>query len=233
MEKKIIMLFLLICVFGYFRIGDKAEAANRQIKFQSNSGQKSNTREPTILHQVFFTDDFKPYKTEESAITKQMNAVVTTKLKQPVPIIFDSDIGPDYDDIGAIAILHAMADNNECKILATIASNKHNRIAAVLDVMNTYFNQPDIPIGVVRGNAVDMEALQKWDSLIVAKYPHDIKSNEQAEDALELYRKTLAAQPDKSVTIVTVGFLTNMANLLQSKPDKFSPLSGSELIKKK
>lgn len=62
---------------------------------------------------------------------------------------------------------------------------------------------------------------------------HNMKSNEQAEDALELYRKTLAAQPDKSVTIVTVGFLTNMANLLQSKPDKFSPLSGKELIKKK
>ncbi len=223
MKKKIITLFFLICVFGHTRIWDKAKAAN-QTNLPFDTGQKKYPEEQTLLHQ---------YQTEETPINTQMNAVATTKSKQPVPIIFDTDIGPDYDDIGAITILHAMADNNECKILATIASNKHKRIAAVLNVMNTYFNRPDIPVGVVRGNAPDMEAPQKWDSLIVAKYPHDLKSNEQAEDALKLYRKILAAQPDKSVTIVTVGFLTNMANLLQSKPDEFSPLNGKELIKKK
>lgn len=113
---------------------------------------------------------------EYSLTGDKAEAANRQKSKQTVPIIFDSDIGPDYDDIGAITILHAMADNNECKILATIASNKHKRIAPVLDVMNTYFNRPDIPIGVVRGNAVDMEAPQKWDSLIVAKYPqYEIK----------------------------------------------------------
>lgn len=155
------------------------------------------------------------------------------KATVPVPIIFDTDIGPDYDDVGAMALLHAMADSGECKILATMASNKHERIASVLDVLNTYFNRPDIPIGVVTGNAVAMKAPQKWDSLIVANYPYDIKTNGQAEDALKLYRKILAAQPDTSVTIVTVGFLTNMANLLQSAPDEFSPLGGKELITKK
>ncbi|MEP6750065.1 MAG: nucleoside hydrolase [Bacteroidota bacterium] len=153
--------------------------------------------------------------------------------QKSVPIIFDTDMGPDYDDIGAIALLHAMADSGECNILATIASNKHQYIAAVLNVMNTYFKRPGIPIGVVHGNAVNIQAGQKWDSMLVAHYPHTIKSNEQAEDALTLYRKILAAQPDKSVTIVTVGFLTNMANLLQSGPDKFSPLNGKDLIRHK
>jgi hypothetical protein len=66
--------------------------------------------------------------------------------------------------VGAIAMLHAMADKKECTILATMASNKHKRIAAVLSVLNTYFNRPGIPIGVVRGNAVDIAASQKWDS---------------------------------------------------------------------
>lgn len=155
------------------------------------------------------------------------------KSSLPVPVIFDTDMGPDYDDVGAIALLHAMADSGECNILATIASNKHKRIAAVLDVMNTYFNRPNLPVGVVRGNAVDMEARQKWDSLVVAKYPHNIQTNEQAEDALKLYRRILSKQPDRSVTIVTVGFLTNMANLLQSGPDEFSPFSGRELITRK
>lgn len=153
--------------------------------------------------------------------------------KDPVAVIFDTDIGPDYDDVGAISVLHAMADSGECRILATMASNKHRYIAAVLDVMNTYFNRPDIPVGVVRGNAANMEASQKWDSLVVAKYPHDVRSNEEAEDALKLYRKILAAQPDSSVTIITVGFLTNMANLLQSGADEYSAMTGKELVQKK
>lgn len=32
-------------------------------------------------------------------------------------------MGPDYDDVGAIAILHALADLGECEILATLASD--------------------------------------------------------------------------------------------------------------
>lgn len=151
----------------------------------------------------------------------------------PVRIIFDSDMGPDYDDVGALAILHAMADKGECKILATVSSNEHSLTAAALNVLNTYFKRPNVPVGVVRENGINISCPQKWDSLIVSKYPHAIKSNAEAHDALKLYRKILAAQPDKSVTIVTVGFLTNMSNLIASKPDEFSSLTGKELVKKK
>ncbi|MEO8416091.1 MAG: nucleoside hydrolase, partial [Ginsengibacter sp.] len=66
-----------------------------------------------------------------------------------------------------------------------------------------------------------------------AKYHHTIKNNSEVPDAVELYRKILAQQPDNSVTIVTIGFLTNISNLLQSGPDHYSSLNGSELVKKK
>jgi inosine-uridine nucleoside N-ribohydrolase len=148
-------------------------------------------------------------------------------------IIFDTDIGPDYDDVGALAILHAFADRGECEVLATIASNNYPNIVPVLSVINTYFNRPDLPIGMVQAKSVQLPAWQKWDSVLVAKYPHRLKSNDQAEDAVTLYRKILASQPDASVTIVTVGFITNMANLLQSRPDSISPLDGIALVKKK
>jgi inosine-uridine nucleoside N-ribohydrolase len=153
--------------------------------------------------------------------------------RKPVPIIFDTDMGPDYDDVGAMALLHAMADQKECTILAAMASDKHKYVAAVLNVLNTYFQRPAIPVGVVRGTAVDIGAPQKWDSVLAARYPHAIRSNEHAWNATSLYRKILAAQPDGSVTIVTVGFLTNLANLLQSKPDAYSALAGKDLVKKK
>lgn len=153
--------------------------------------------------------------------------------KKPVSIIFDTDIGPDYDDVGAITLLHAFADSGEAKILATMASNVNPPIAAVLNIFNTYFNRPQIPIGVPKGSAVNLPAKQKWDSIIVTKYPHAIQSNDEATDAVLLYREILSNQPDQSVVIVTVGFLTNLANLLNSNSDRFSPLTGKELVKRK
>jgi inosine-uridine nucleoside N-ribohydrolase len=148
-------------------------------------------------------------------------------------IIFDTDIGPDYDDVGALAMLHAFADNGECELLATIACNNHPRIVPVLSVINTYFKRPKLPIGMVRGKSMELKPWQKWDSVIVKKYPHSLRKNDEAEDAVRLYRRLLSAQPDQSVTITTVGFLTNLANLLQSQADDISSLDGLSLVRKK
>lgn len=151
----------------------------------------------------------------------------------PTPIIFDTDMGPDYDDVGAIAILHAFADSGKVKILATVASTKYPGVAGVLSVLNTYFKKPGIPIGVPKGKALELRDFQHWTDTLLAKFPHSIKSNNEVPDAVEVYRKALASQPDKSVTVVTVGFLTNLANLLQSKGDKYSPLDGKALVEQK
>ncbi|MCW3116189.1 MAG: ribonucleoside hydrolase RihC [Chitinophagaceae bacterium] len=152
---------------------------------------------------------------------------------RPVAIIFDSDMGPDYDDAGAITLLHAFADNGSARILATIASTKYEGVAGVLNVFNTYFNRPGIPVAVPKGKALELKDRQHWTDTLLANYPHKIRSNDEVPDAIELYRKILASQPDKSVTIVTVGFLTNLANLLQSPADKYSRLNGSMLVKQK
>jgi pyrimidine-specific ribonucleoside hydrolase len=152
---------------------------------------------------------------------------------EPIKLILDTDMGPDYDDVGAMAVLHALADSGQVKILATMGCNQSKYVAPVLDLLNTYYGRPNMPIGIVRGRAVHLASWQKWDSLLADKYPHDLKTNNQAANALSLYRKILAGEPDKSITIVTIGFLTNMADLLLSKPDRYSPLSGTELVRKK
>ncbi|WP_423146196.1 nucleoside hydrolase [Rubrolithibacter danxiaensis] len=159
--------------------------------------------------------------------------VKAQKNSAPLPVILDTDMGPDYDDTGAITLLHAFADKGEATILATIASTKYEGVAAVLNVFNTYFNKQDIPIGVPRGNALTLKDSQHWTDTLIAKYPHTINNNNEVADAVAVYRKTLAAQPDSSVAIITVGFLTNLASLLKSLPDTYSPLSGKELVKKK
>lgn len=154
----------------------------------------------------------------------------TTK---PIPVIFDSDMGPDYDDVGAITLLHAFADSGYVKILATVASTKYEGVAAVFDVLNTYFKRPDITIGVPKGRALELKDSQHWTDTLLLKYPHSIKKNDEALDAIEAYRRLLASQPDRSVTIITVGFLTNLADLLRSPPDTYSKLNGKDLVVQK
>jgi len=152
---------------------------------------------------------------------------------QPRRLIFDTDMGPDYDDVGAIAMLHAFADQGKIEILATIASTKYEGVAGVIDVLNTYFHRPELPIGVPIAEAKEQKDNQHWTDSLLANYPHRIQKNEETPDAVALYRKILASQPDASVTIVTVGFLTNISNLLQSAPDEYSELNGLELVNKK
>jgi pyrimidine-specific ribonucleoside hydrolase len=159
--------------------------------------------------------------------------VTNAQNTKPVPIIFDSDMGPDYDDVGAIALLHAFADSGQANILATVASTKYEGVAAVLNVFNTYFNRPDIIIGVPKGKALELKDKQHWTDSVLRNFPHKIKTNNEVPDAVAVYRKVLATQPDKSVTIVTVGFLTNLSNLLKSLPDNYSTLNGLELVRQK
>lgn len=154
-------------------------------------------------------------------------------LHAQVNVIFDSDMGPDYDDAGAIAMLHSFADEGKVNILATIASNRYENVAAVFSVFNTYFNRSNIPIAIPKGDAPGLPDPQHWSDSVIKNFPHAINSNKDVPDAVALYRRILSIQPNKSVTIITTGFLTNLKNLLQSKPDMLSPLSGKQLVSQK
>lgn len=149
----------------------------------------------------------------------------------PVRLIFDTDLESDVDDVGAVAVLHALADLGEVTILGMGLSVKHAWSAPCLDALNTYFGRPDIPIGVPKGKAPDLGS--KYARGVAEEFPHDLRSAEDAPDVVALYRKLLAAQPDGRVVFVSVGFLTNVARLLESPADDVSPLTGVELVRKK
>lgn len=133
----------------------------------------------------------------------------------PVKIIFDTDMGPDYDDIGAIAVLHALADRGECEILATVSCDGHPSIAPTIEIYNRYFNRAHIPVGRASTTAPDFTAPNNWNDTIVNRYGLDLKGKSYPR-AVEIYRKVLASQPDHSVVVVSVGFLSNLADLLNS-----------------
>ena len=132
-----------------------------------------------------------------------------------------------------MALLHAFADHGEVGILATISCNAFETTGPTLSVLNTYFNRQEIPIGIVKNDFPNQACKQRWAQAIIAKYPHSLKSNEEAIEAVALYRKILSSQADKSITIITVGFFTNLANLLASSSDEYSSLNGHDLVLKK
>jgi len=156
---------------------------------------------------------------------------VAVAQREPVRVIFDTDIQSDVDDVGAVALLHALADLGEAEIVAMGVSVTNPDSPLCLDALNTWYGRPDIPIGVVKGKGVKRGS--SYAGGIAKEFPHRLKSADDAPDAAQLYRKVLASQPDASVVLVTVGFLTNVANLLRTKPDKPDGLNGVELVRRK
>lgn len=157
-------------------------------------------------------------------------------MAQPVNLILDTDLGPDYDDVGAMALMHALADSGQVNILAVVSSNKDERVIPCIEVLNTYFNRPDIPVGAPKsegGASLTTWHKTKWTEVLPARYPHKTARTSDAPDAVKVYRRVLSAQPDNSVVICTIGFFTNLKDLLLSGGDEYSPLSGRDLVAKK
>jgi len=153
-------------------------------------------------------------------------------------LIYDTDICGDCDDVLALGMIHALQSRGACKLLAVTVSVDNDLAAPFVDAVNTFYGRGDIPIGVVgKGGVVEQS---RYLGLVEQKeldgsfrYPHDLLSGKDAPPATQVLRKVLAAQPDRSVVIAQVGFSTNLARLLDSGPDEYSPLAGIDLVHRK
>ncbi len=152
--------------------------------------------------------------------------------KNPVKVILDTDFGDDGDDLLALAMLHHMQDMGECEIMAVGQANSNRESPGGIDVINTYYGRPDIPIGIVK-TPLHGQADQ-YSTFLIENYPdmYDLDLD-KVPDAVDVYRQVLADAEDSSIVFIVIGFKKNMSALLKSGPDSISPLSGKELIAKK
>lgn len=144
-------------------------------------------------------------------------------------IIFDTDIGGDIDDLGALYALHVYADKGLCEIEAVMTSWAMAFHVDGVDAVNTYFGRPDIPIGAYDDEFHEEE---EYTWYLGEQFPHDLTGRE-APKTIPLYRELLSKSSDTSITIVVTGRLNNMERLLKSESDGHSSLNGKELIAKK
>jgi hypothetical protein len=151
--------------------------------------------------------------------------------RRPVPLILDTDIGPDVDDAGTVAMLNALADLGEARILAINCCTSSEWGASCISSINAYYSRGNIPIGTYKGTGFLTES--KYNEPISRQFPGPLLRGTQAPDAREVYRRVLARQPDGSVTVCAVGPLNNLAGLLDTQGDAHSPLSGLDLVARK
>lgn len=157
---------------------------------------------------------------------------------KPVKLIFDTDMGNDVDDALALAMIHSLESRGECKLLAVTLTKDNEYSAPFVDLVNTFYGRGNVPIGVVRGGATPEDGKYVRQVATASEngkglYPYDLASGKDAPEATELLRKILASEQDGSVVIAQVGFSTNLSRLLDTKGDKYSNLSGTELVSKK
>jgi hypothetical protein len=145
-------------------------------------------------------------------------------------ILFDTDMLTDCDDAAALALLHAMADAGECEILATVVSVPDVNSAATVDAINRWYGRPDLPLGMVKGSGGVRPS--RYVAGIASGFPNRVTSGFEVPDAVSTYRDVLDRQPDGSVTLVTVGYLTNLKGLLDLPAEGGDP-SGIDLVRRK
>ena len=163
----------------------------------------------------------------------------TAAARAPVRLIFDTDMAEDVDDVGALAVIHALADRGECELLGVMVCARNEAVGPCADAINTWYGRPNVPIGYQhhlrngypQPNPGDTPS--KYAAQVAAAFPHDLQRSSDAPEAALLYRRLLAAQPDGSVTIVSVGFLNNLRDLLDTPKDAVSDLDGEALVKRK
>ncbi|MBA3697812.1 MAG: nucleoside hydrolase [Planctomycetes bacterium] len=154
----------------------------------------------------------------------------------PPSVIVDTDMLTDCDDAGALAMLHALADAGEVKILGFVLNGQdtHGKHSVVVAAINRHYGRASLPIGVCKRPAgTTPRKASSYSRAIFEEFPHDGLIDEQRPDALRVYRQLLAAAPDHSVTIASIGFLTNLDSLLRSPGDAIDARDGLALVQDK
>jgi hypothetical protein len=154
----------------------------------------------------------------------------------PVPVIVDTDMFSDADDAGALATLFGLQVKGEARVIAMGVSTRSSRpnlpanswkcVAAIA----AFYNSSAVPLGTVMPNT----GTSVNDPDFTGPCARMMPSGTPAPDnVVNVYRRALAAQPDGSVVMTSIGFFGNLSALLNSAPDSISPLSGRELIARK
>ncbi|CAI4214286.1 unnamed protein product [Parascedosporium putredinis] len=148
-------------------------------------------------------------------------------------VVIDTDLFSDVDDVGSLAIANVLHGCNVVNVTG-IAINTHSKYGALAaSVINTHFGNLDIPVAAIRPLSnhtfFDIYAFRshgEYAAKLAHNWPRSINDSSMTPTPVSLYRRVLSSAEDNSVTIISLGFLTNLATLMDSHADAISPLMG-------
>lgn len=145
--------------------------------------------------------------------------------------IFGTDWWTDCDDLAAMRILLRAHKKGAIRLLGVGINACMDLSVPSVDGFINLEGVRNIPLGIDL-KATDFEGTHLKYQKNLAPFAVKYKKNEDAEDAVRLYRRLLA-ESDGGVEIVEVGFLQVFAELLLSGADDISPETGLSLVKSK
>lgn len=148
-------------------------------------------------------------------------------------VILDTDIGPDCDDVGALAVMFSYAKENDVKVLGVCNCTSNEYGTATVDAIREYCSYPEFALGMYSKPGFYADA-KSYNQYIAENFSTKYKNNAlEYLPEVKFYRSLLTNAEDDGVILVTVGMFNTFAAFLKSEPDEISPLSGLELAKKK
>lgn len=142
-------------------------------------------------------------------------------------IIFDTDIGGDCDDVVALDLLISAHQQGLCDFLGVSCNSAVSEGAGCARSVLKYRGMGNLPLSALPG----WKTRDNCYGVIVSRtFPELSRMDVPFPAPLNMLRKLVAENP--GVALVSVGNLINMAALLESGPDEYSPLNGVELCKR-
>lgn len=162
--------------------------------------------------------------------------MVSCSPKPELKFIFETDMGNDIDDALALALINKAYDKGEFDFIGVCGHKLSASPAIYMDIVNNYYGHKRVPIAMGRRRVNNFQ-LPDYSAAVTELRNDDnsltFKRTRKTEDFLDgvtMYRQLLAKAKDQSVVIASVGFAPTIADLINSQPDKYSPLTGKELI---
>ncbi len=154
---------------------------------------------------------------------------------KPRSVILDTDIGPDCDDVGAIVTLIHYAKTYGFPIAGVCNCTSNRAGTGTVDAVFRRCGMETPPLGQwSRPDFQDAPACHKYNDAVAEKFSPAYRNGTlKVEDEVTFYRRLLAASPDDGTVIITIGMFNDLAALLRSSADEYSPLTGLELVKQK
>lgn len=156
--------------------------------------------------------------------------------QKPVKVIVETDMGNDIDDALALDLLYRAAREGKVEILG-ISNHKLSPTATdYIDILNTFYGYGDVALAQ-GARLVENSHAADYTQAVAAMCDEEgkplfarSKRAGDVEESVAMYRRLLSEAGDGEVVVVSLGFATTLADLLDSQADEYSELSGRDLV---